>query len=173
LEIDRSVGEIVSATRQASHVAFLHDDVLVGPGWDSLLMDCLDTRAGAMIAIPQTNAEKPEAIQNQGELLYDPVTLVGFDQAVIARQLRFIGRGQYSSMLSPVCAMLDAAALREAAHNLGAGCVILNDLLKEVLTAHPQVWSALDVWVQNAGTPTGQRGEIRLAPSTPLIAART
>jgi glycosyltransferase involved in cell wall biosynthesis len=172
LEIGTSVKDLLSATRRATHIAFLHDDVRVGPGWDCLLMDGLDGRVGAAIAVPQSNAEKPEDLRNQAGLDYDPLTLVDFEQAVIARELRSIGRGQYSSMIFPFCAMLDANALRTVAESSPADSADLNGLLARVLTVHPHVWSALDVWVQNAGGATGRHDVIRLAAQTPLIAGR-
>jgi hypothetical protein len=173
LEIGGSVKEMLCSIGPSSHVAFVDDDVRVGPGWDTLLIDALDSRVGASIASPQTHGEKSQTDQNQARLGYDPLTLVDFNTAIIAHELRFIGRGEYSSMIFPFCAMFDAQVLRDVVKTSAAEIGNLDELFRSALALHPDVWLAYDAKVHKPVSATRLHGIIRSDHLSLLGAAKT
>lgn len=136
----------------AKYVAVLASDVVVGPGWDRILIDAIESRYNVVCAVPLARtATGAQRMPADADRHYDAATLTGFERFAVHNKLLSDERGAYADALAPACAMFDAARLRSLLAE-SAPPATLRDVLQLVLRRIGHAWVAADCYVHDDGS---------------------
>jgi hypothetical protein len=147
-----SVAEAFTRARTARYVAVVASDVVVGPAWDRILIDAIESRYKTVVAVPlartATGPQKMERVEER----YDVRSLDGFDRFALNNKLLANERGTYATTLAPACAVFDGAQLNALVGSDPA--LTFQSLLYLVLTKIGHGWVAADCYVHDEGSAT-------------------
>jgi glycosyltransferase involved in cell wall biosynthesis len=139
--------------QSARYIAIVSSDVAVGPAWDRILIDAIESRYNVPVAVPLTRtATGPQRTDNVSAR-YDIRTLAGFDRFALNNKLLANERGSYANVLAPACAIFDAAKLRPVVDG-DPSAMSFQGILRRVLTRIGHGWVASDCYVHDDGSAT-------------------
>jgi glycosyltransferase involved in cell wall biosynthesis len=148
---ENSFERAYARAQRARYVAIVASDVAVGPAWDRILIDAIESRYNVAVCVPLARtavaAQRADGIAQR----YDARTLAGFDRVALNHKLMTHERGAYVNALAPACAMFDAAKLRAVVENDPAS-MSFGGILRRVLTRIGHGWVASDCYVHDEGS---------------------
>lgn len=148
---ESSFARAFARAQNARYVALVSSDVAVGPAWDRILIDTIESRYNVAVAVPLTRtATGPQRAEGVAQR-YDVRTLAGFDRFALNNKLMAHERGAYVNVLAPACAMFDAAKLRSVMDG-DAAAMSFQGVLRRVLGKIGHGWVASDCYVHDDGS---------------------
>ncbi|HXP93262.1 MAG TPA: glycosyltransferase [Candidatus Binatia bacterium] len=141
----------LSAAMSARYVAVLTSDVAVGPAWDQILIDAIESRQNAALAVPAlrtaTGPQRPEPTPYR----YNEDSVGALDRFALNHKLLLSDRGAFATQVAASCAMFDGPALRA----ILAGVPLprsFAELLRLALARVGRAWVAGDAYVHDEGS---------------------
>lgn len=146
-----SFAQALARAQYARYVALVASDVAVGPAWDRILIDTIESRYNVAVSVPlartATGPQRADGVAQR----YDVRTLIGFDRFALNNKLMAHERGAYVNALAPACAMFDAAKLR-AVIDGDPTVMTFPGVLRRILARIGHGWVASDCYVHDDGS---------------------
>ncbi len=135
----------------ARYVAILTSDVAVGPAWDQILIDAIESRQNAALAVPALRTATGPQRREELPYKYDEEWAGGLDRFALNNKLLMSDRGAYATTVAASCAMFDGPTLRAILAGVPPPRSF-PELLRAALARLGRAWVAGDAYVHDEGS---------------------